>query len=72
MVSSFGLLGYTHIQVKLGISLTGCSPHVDFDKTLKNYADKLIRKNSNHIFHEDSSYSPTFGDRFATDSSVKN
>ena len=23
---------YTHIQVKLGISSTGCSPHVDFDK----------------------------------------
>ena len=22
----------THIQVKLGISSTGCSPHVDFDK----------------------------------------
>ena len=22
---------YTHIQVKLGISKTGCSPHVDFD-----------------------------------------
>ena len=23
---------YTHIQVNLGISSTGCSPHVDFDK----------------------------------------
>ena len=22
---------YTHIQVKIGISSTGCSPHVDFD-----------------------------------------
>ena len=24
---------YIHIQVKIGISSTGCSPHVDFDKT---------------------------------------
>ena len=23
---------YTHIQVKLGISSTGCSPHVEFNK----------------------------------------
>ena len=25
---------YTHIQVKLGISSTGCSPNVDFEKRL--------------------------------------
>ena len=27
---------YTHIQVKLGISSTGCSPHDDFDNKKMN------------------------------------
>ena len=26
---------YTHIQVKLGISSNGCSPHVDFENIWK-------------------------------------
>ena len=26
---------YTHIQVSLGISSTGCSPHGDFDNNMK-------------------------------------
>ena len=28
---------YTNIQVKLGISSTGCSPHVDFDILTAKY-----------------------------------
>ena len=33
---------YTHIQVKLGISSTGCSPHVDFEKACLDMVQESV------------------------------
>ena len=34
---------HTYIQVKLGISSTGCSPHVDFDTYINTYTHILVK-----------------------------